>query len=222
MKTNVFIVLVISLLTVSTGVAILAGCGNATGGGGGGTSSSHNGILYVANSNPGCIMVYDNPGTLNGTLEPTRVISGDATQLDGIDFNCLFVDIANNKLYVTSVNNNSILVFDNASTAHGNIAPSKTIESTALTHPCGIFVRGSKIYVANGLVDATDAKKILVFNTSDSGTATPETTISYEAMGAPVDLYVTSNNTSKWPSHLYRPHLTYILTGSMLSIMPIR
>jgi len=93
------------------------------------------------------------------------------------------------KLYVA--NGNSILRFDDASTASGNLAPAATISgaSTQLSSPQHIFVDGAadRLFVAN-----QGGASVLVFDgiSTKSGNVAPARTLSGAATGlqSPVDV----------------------------------
>lgn len=95
------------------------------------------------------------------------------------------------KLYVTNINNNSIMRFDNASTADGNLAPAAVISgaATQIIAPRHIFVDGAadRLFVAN-------QGDVLVFDSAStkSGNAPPARSISGTATGiaSPVDVAV--------------------------------
>jgi DNA-binding beta-propeller fold protein YncE len=95
------------------------------------------------------ILVYDAASTQNGAVVPNRTITGAATQLSSPQG--VYIDSTNNLLYVANSGANSVLVFNNASTAFGNIAPSRTIaqgtdpvDETTLTFPVGVSVDTSR------------------------------------------------------------------------------
>lgn len=93
------------------------------------------------------------------------------------------------KLYVSDPNNNSILRFDGANTADGNLAPSATIQgaSTLINSPQHIFVDGASdtLYVAN-------QGNVLAFvnASTKTGDVPPDRNINGAATGltAPVDV----------------------------------
>jgi hypothetical protein len=93
------------------------------------------------------------------------------------------------KLYVSDPNNNSILRFDGANTADGNLAPTATIQgaSTLINSPQHIFVDGPSdtLYVANN-------GNVLAFASASTktGDVAPDRNINGVAtgLGAPVDL----------------------------------
>jgi hypothetical protein len=95
------------------------------------------------------------------------------------------------KLYVSNPNNNSILRFDNASTADGNIGPNGVIQgsSTLITSPQHIFVDSAadRLFVAN-------QGNVLIFDNASTlnGNIAPVRSVSGAATGliAPADVAV--------------------------------
>ena len=96
--------------------------------------------IYVANTGSNSILVFNNAGTVSGNVTPARIIAGGLTTLSTP--NGIYVDIANDLLYIANSGANSILVFNGASTVSGNVAPTNVISgtSTTLNTPLGIFV----------------------------------------------------------------------------------
>jgi hypothetical protein len=96
--------------------------------------------MYVANLSANSILVFDSFTTLNGDVAPSRVISGASTGLNGPYR--LALDDANDRLYVTNYLGDSVVVFNNASAANGNVAPARTISgaTTQLESPTGISI----------------------------------------------------------------------------------
>lgn len=99
------------------------------------------------------------------------------------------------KLYVTNLNGNSVLAFDQS--ADGDAAPTSAIfgANTELDLPSGIAVSGTEIFVANNGTD-----KVTVYNTADNGNVAPSRIITgiSAAWGIAVDatyIYVAS-----WPT----------------------
>jgi hypothetical protein len=87
----------------------------------------------------------------SGDAKPLRVITGDKSQLDwpgGMKF-----DPENGDLYVANDIGQSVLVFANASTAQGNVAPARVIHgpSTRLRNPTGVALdlRDQELWVSN-------------------------------------------------------------------------
>lgn len=133
--------------------------------------------LYVANHGDNSILVFNNVRTLTGDIAPGRTIAGAATTLSGPS--ALFFDLFNDRLYVVNSTDNSILVFDNASTADGDVPPGRTLKgvATLLNAPSGVFVdiTRNKMYVIND-----GSNSVLVFDAAAtaSGNAAPDRTIS--------------------------------------------
>ena len=123
--------------------------------------------LYVANNNTNSILVFNNASTINGNAVPARVISGAATTLSSPY--SVWYDAGSDRFYVPNYGANSILVFDNASTINGNVAPSRIISGTATTLSGPITVwydaTADQLYVSN-----YGAPSVIVF--SNAGTAT--------------------------------------------------
>lgn len=88
-------------------------------------------ILYVANTFGYDILVFDNASTVNGNVAPDRTI--DNAKLGGPVF--LYVDEENDRLFIASVSdptnsaagNPSIVIYNNASTLNGDVAPAARI-----------------------------------------------------------------------------------------------
>lgn len=95
------------------------------------------------------------------------------------------------KLYVSNSNGNSILRFDGAFTASGNVAPAATITgaSTTLANPAFITldVSADRLYVAN-----SSGPSILVFDSisTKDGNVAPDRTISGPDLVVPIDAVV--------------------------------
>ncbi len=89
--------------------------------------------LYVANG--GNISVYNNASVANGNIFPDRNILGASTGLSRSSG--IWYDSSSDRLYISNQNNNSITVYNNASTINGDIAPFRTITgaNTGLSAP---------------------------------------------------------------------------------------
>jgi DNA-binding beta-propeller fold protein YncE len=152
--------------------------------------------LYVANTGANSILVFNNASSITASAAPDRIISG-LNSPSGV-----FVDVTNDLLYVVNTGTNSILVF-NASTANGDIVPSRTIaqgtdliDNTTLNTPSGIFVDVSNnlLYVSNSGTTGTGANSILVFDDAGiiNGNVAPTQTISGTAttLNTPLGIFV--------------------------------
>ena len=132
--------------------------------------------LYVSNYDGQSVSVFSNASTATGNVAPSRTITGGNTTLSG-PFP-LWLDPISDQLYVGNYDSSSILVFNNASTADGNIAPSRTISgaSTTLSELWGLFLdaANNRLYVMD-----PGAAGVLVFNSASTinGNVTPDRTI---------------------------------------------
>jgi 6-phosphogluconolactonase (cycloisomerase 2 family) len=98
---------------------------------------------------PPSIKVY--PLDATGDAAPLRVITGDRTQLNWPAAMKLNPD--NGDLYVSNDINQSVLVFANAASAQGNVAPVRMIKGdrTLLRNPTGVFIdrKNNELWVSN-------------------------------------------------------------------------
>ncbi|MEM7562563.1 MAG: hypothetical protein AAF353_05880 [Pseudomonadota bacterium] len=107
-----------------------------------------NGRLYVSDFDANRVFSFSNANSVDGNMTPITVLAGANTTFDfpaGIA-----VDTANDYLYVANVDQSSILVFHNASTVTGNIAPDRTITGGSLINPVNVVYDNSndRLYVA--------------------------------------------------------------------------
>lgn len=105
----------------------------------------------------------------SGTTVPARTIVGALTTIGTDNYNNVAIDAANARIYYR--NQTSILVFNDATRVTGNVAPSRTITSAALTNGGGIALDPTRdiLYVAES------ENTILVFTniSTASGAVTP-------------------------------------------------
>jgi len=134
-------------------------------------------IFYIAIFDVG-IFIYDNASSANGTHAATvsREISGALTGYRAS--RGLFVD-SSDRLYVSENSaSQSILVFNNASSANGNIAPNRIISGaqTLLENPLGIVVNPftDELFVANA---GSDSVLVFVNASTIDGDVAPVRTI---------------------------------------------
>lgn len=146
-----------------------------------GSAPSGVGSLYISNSSANSILHFGNASGVTGNATPNDTISGSATQLASPQY--LFVDAANNRLFVANQGASSILVFENASSKTGNVAPDRTISgpTTTLVGPVDLALDSTRdlLYVADG-------PNVLVFASASTvaGDTAPVRTI---AVGFSVD-----------------------------------
>jgi hypothetical protein len=104
-------------------------------------------LLYVADDLD--IVVYASASTANGTPTPVRDLSVNF-QLSGI-----FIDGANDRLYVADSAGNSVAVYDHASTLNGPITANRAVQGPNNTHLSGpgeVQVDGlGRLVVSNAL-----------------------------------------------------------------------
>jgi hypothetical protein len=139
-------------------------------------------ILYVSNTNNTTssdqISVFDNAGTVAGSVAPNRTITPNpVSNVGGI-----FLDAANDRLYVAGgAGTTTVMVFNGASTANGSTAPAKTL----LGFPSGIrsvvvdtvndrlyAVGVTGVYIVNSVSTATGAVTATAILPSSGGSLT--------------------------------------------------
>ena len=109
------------------------------------------GKLYVSNDTANAILRFDNAFTANGAAAPAAVVTGASTKLSTPQY--VFLDAAADQLYVANAGvSSSILVFSNASTMSGNVAPSREITATLLGGPSDVALDKTRdlLYVVDG------------------------------------------------------------------------
>jgi len=152
-------------------------------GGGGGGGGGGFGRIYVSNSSGNSIVRFDNALTVTGNAAPGTTISGAATLLSSPQY--LFLDVANNRLFVANQGGSNVLVFDSMSTQAGNAAPNRAISgpATQLISPVDVALDRVKdlLYVAD-----SSSNNILVFanGSTANGNVTPLHSFSVGVPGA--------------------------------------
>jgi DNA-binding beta-propeller fold protein YncE len=101
--------------------------------------------LYVASGNS--ILIFDGASTANSASTPDRTISGGTSRLN--QPRDIFVDTGTDRLYVTNAADDTVLVFDDASTANGSTAPDRILNLPAFTDPWGIYVDVTPIVIGS-------------------------------------------------------------------------
>jgi hypothetical protein len=192
----------VAALRVGAVIAVLgiAACG---GGGGGGTPPPK---LFAADSTNQAIGSINNSNPSPGPIVVDRIIIGLATGLS-TNIGGLALDTVNNRIYVG--NGTSILVFNNASTATGNVSPARTVTTGGSSGQVFLDTANNLLYVAD------DANGVRVFNNPGTidGANTGDRLITgdfgttFEIRGVAVDttskniLYVSNDTTSPTTSH---------------------
>lgn len=107
--------------------------------------------IYIANSGGNAITIYANARSANGNTAPSRTIVGAATTLNAPSG--LYFDVAGDRLYIANTGANTVAVYDNAGSADGNVAPTRSLTSPGtLTAPSRLAVDTTRnlLYVVNG------------------------------------------------------------------------
>ena len=116
--------------------------------------------LYVSNQNTNSIAVFSSALSTTGNVAPSATIVGAATTFNGPQY--MAFDSAHDRLFVANTGAETVLVFDSASTATANVAPTRTIGGpiSGLISPSDVAydATNDRLYV----LDVTD---ILVYNT---------------------------------------------------------
>jgi hypothetical protein len=111
-----------------------------------------NNVLYVTTAATPKVLVWDNAGSVDGNVAPTRNISGNNTGL--VQPRGVFMDVSSNRLYVADYGDNSIRIWNNGSTVDGNVKPSAVLKgvTSTLNNPSELFVHetADTLWVANG------------------------------------------------------------------------
>ena len=126
-------------------------------------------LLYV--SDDISILVFTSASTANGNVASARDIQ------PGFSVGAIFVDAANDRLFVTDPSGDAVNEYDNASTLNGTVTPTRQITgaATGLGSPSGLQIDGSgRLVVCN-----TSPPSITVYNAaSANGNTSPLATVS--------------------------------------------
>ena len=93
------------------------------------------------------IRVFDGASTANSASTPDRTISGGGSMLN--QPRDIFVDTGTDRLYVANAVDDTVLVFNNASTVNGSPAPNRILNLPTFTDPWGIFVDVTPIVIGS-------------------------------------------------------------------------
>ncbi len=92
-------------------------------------------LLYIGDQVTNGVYVFANASTADGDIAPTHAITGPTSTIAGVSDT--FVDEATDTLYITDADSDRVLVWDNASTVDGDIAPSRAV-SGGFSYPGGL------------------------------------------------------------------------------------
>jgi Bacterial Ig-like domain len=149
--------------------------------------------MYISNYY-GSVVIFNNASTANGNIAPSRTIAGSTTTFS--EPYALWLDSASDQLYVGDYGSSSILVFSNASTVNGDIAPARTLSgvNTTLNEPWNIWLdsANNRLYVANFA-----KASVLVFDSANTinGDVAPSRTIagSNTGLSGPAAMWLDMN-----------------------------
>ena len=179
-------------------IAAFASCG-----GGGGDDGSPFGIapskIFVGDSAKPAIGSSPNSNPTAGTSVVERLISGSNTTLSS-ELRDFALDAANDRLYVADLR--SILVFNNAGTASGNVAPSRVLTSfIGLGSFAGIHLDtvNDRLYAP---VNFPAAREVRVFNSASTASNAVATRTFSFASNLLIDVAVDTTNDILYAFHL--------------------
>lgn len=203
---------------------VLASCGGGGGGGGSSTPAPGSKLFIADGGNHAIASIINAAPTVNSTFNVDRAIQGSSTGLGSIggtpsisSIPSIALDAAADRLFASTQNN--VFVFDNASTASGNVPFSRSFNATVITD--GVTLRGVNFYAIsidtanNRLYSADTTAEVHVFNNASTlngpGSKTPDRTVTPNAgsiigtFGVAVDttkdkLYVARSPTGPQPS----------------------
>lgn len=117
--------------------------------------------LYVANGGSNSVLVFGNASSIDGATAPLRTLSGSATKITSLS--AIWLDTANDRLWVADPVAGALLVFNNASTINGNVPPTRYINgtNTKLLAPQSLLFINKQLFVGC-------TSSIVRFDNSDS------------------------------------------------------
>lgn len=143
---------------------------------------SINGEIFVATRND-LILVYDI--NADGAATPLRTIDqNNAADSDLGDFQGVYVDVANNEIFVAN-RDGAVTVFNR--TASGPLTPKRSLygDSTGFYEPRGVFVEGDELFVSEyGRYNpdlGSRVNSVRVFSRTASGDTAPDRVITNTA-----------------------------------------
>jgi hypothetical protein len=155
-------------LALILAISSLAACGK--GGGSSNPAPTPGSNLFVADSGNHSIASFVNSNPSPGPVTADRLLTGSNTNLPG-NIPAFALDVTNDRLYVSS--GTSVLVFNNASTASGNISPARTAATTGAGNFSSLFLdtTNDRLYAGDG------PNGVKVFNSASTlaGNTGPDT-----------------------------------------------
>ena len=118
-----------------------------------GTTEGNRIMFFSSNWGDDSIRITDDINRLaDGATATPRVIIGSNVPLSYARFDSLTVDSSRNMIYVSDNSNNDIIVYNNAQTVTGNVAPDRTITINGSSDMNGIAIDSvtDRLYVADG------------------------------------------------------------------------
>ena len=99
--------------------------------------------LVVPDQGTSAILFFSDPTEREGNVPPDRILSGPGTELSGPVM--VYVDSSTDELYVLDQASSRILVYNDASTVEGEVAPNRRIggATSAISSPNAFFFRAS-------------------------------------------------------------------------------
>ena len=96
--------------------------------------------LYIADSGAHALLMFNNASTINGAITPERIVYGASSTF--VTPYGIWLDVATDRIYVADFQNESVDVFNSASTINGNIAPSRIISgaNTGFNYPESLWL----------------------------------------------------------------------------------
>jgi len=187
-------------LAIACAFAILnlAACG---GGGDGASAPAPGSKAFAADPTQQAIGSVVNPDPGAGPLPIDRIIMGPNTGLSTSPLTSLVLDTANDRLYVGS--GASILVFNSASMADGNISPSRAVPGIGIAGSLFLDTVNNRLYVGDNFVGVRVFDNASGINgvTASTRFVTGNFGTSFEIFGVAVDtvndiLYVSAISTT--------------------------
>ena len=127
--------------------------------------------VIVCDRGGAAVLFFANAGTATGNVSPTRVLAGGNTRLSGPVQ--AFYDATANELYVLDSATSSVLVFGQATSLDGDVAPLRTITggTTGIASPTSFFFD-----TANERMTVINPTEVLTFSSFRQAAGAPAPT----------------------------------------------